>query len=278
MARAYAAATGAERARAREAMLTADAPDPARVLVGDAPRVRLREMSGEEIRYLAGRYADRRRWDELWTFVRDLHSQDSSVPCTVWVGRDEPVRSVGVEIPKHLIALLEKSAAPALSRPLSGREGVGVLLAIFLTRLCDDFSTDRPTDGARLGVVLAYRSPSARPGPVDAGRRLRTPHVQQLPAPLKSSVPLPWPPAPAVIGSAARRTVALTGWTGCQISVELSPTLADRFAGRLKPHRASGNRFSLFRPLRSPVLASPVFRQGASALVKEDRELQRRSR
>jgi hypothetical protein len=72
LALAYAAATADERAHARAAMLTAGDFDLVRVIVGDAPRARLGELSDEELRYLAERHAERREWDELWTFVQDL--------------------------------------------------------------------------------------------------------------------------------------------------------------------------------------------------------------
>ncbi|OLT36508.1 hypothetical protein BJF79_31135 [Actinomadura sp. CNU-125] len=80
----YAAATGAERAQAREAMLGAGELDLVRVIVGGRAPLptgtgtasrrgsRIGEVSAEEIRYLAERLADRREWDELWTFVRDF--------------------------------------------------------------------------------------------------------------------------------------------------------------------------------------------------------------
>ncbi|MGC5282005.1 helix-turn-helix domain-containing protein [Actinomadura citrea] len=85
----------------------------------------------------------------------DLHGQSSSQPCTVQVGRrDQLVRCVGVEIPKDLLALPRKSADRAIDRPLSAREGVGALLAGFLTRLSADTTAYRATDGPRLGAVL----------------------------------------------------------------------------------------------------------------------------
>ncbi|MBE1530560.1 PQQ-binding-like beta-propeller repeat protein [Actinomadura algeriensis] len=70
LALAYAAAPDAERARVREAMLTAGELDLVHVIAGDR-RNRLASMGDEEARYLAERLADRREWDELWTFVQD---------------------------------------------------------------------------------------------------------------------------------------------------------------------------------------------------------------
>lgn len=86
----------------------------------------------------------------------DLHSQNSSQPCTVRVGRNaQAVAFVGVEMPKDLLALPRRSADRAVDRRLSGREGVGALLGGFLTRLCSDTDAYLATDGPRLGAVLA---------------------------------------------------------------------------------------------------------------------------
>ncbi|GAA4336243.1 helix-turn-helix domain-containing protein [Actinomadura luteofluorescens] len=100
----------------------------------------------------------RARWDDREAEYRpyDLHGQNSWRPCTVQVGRnDQIVRCVGVEIPRDLVALPRGSADRAISRPLSAREGVGALLAGFLTRLSADTSGYRATDGPRLGAVLS---------------------------------------------------------------------------------------------------------------------------
>ncbi|MBE1530561.1 hypothetical protein [Actinomadura algeriensis] len=69
LALAYAAASKAERARVREAMLTAGELDLVRVITGD--RARLSSMTDDEARYLAERLAHRHEWDELWTLVQD---------------------------------------------------------------------------------------------------------------------------------------------------------------------------------------------------------------
>lgn len=103
----------------------------------------------------------------------DLHSQNSSQPCTVWVGRgDQAVTSVGVEVPKDLLALPRRSADRAIGRPLSGHEGVGALLAGLLTRLCADTGAYLPTDGPRLGAVLADLASALFAHTVDADREL----------------------------------------------------------------------------------------------------------
>ncbi|GGV01166.1 hypothetical protein GCM10010182_18300 [Actinomadura cremea] len=63
----YAAAPDGERARIRDAMLTAGELDLVHVVAGD----RLAQMGEEEARYLAERLAARREWDDLWTLVQD---------------------------------------------------------------------------------------------------------------------------------------------------------------------------------------------------------------
>lgn len=103
----------------------------------------------------------------------DLHSQNSSQPCTIQVGRgDRRVRCVGVEIPKDLLALPRGRADRAVGRPLSGREGIGALLAGFLIRLSSDTSAYRATDGPRLGTVLADLASALFAHTLDAEREL----------------------------------------------------------------------------------------------------------
>ncbi|MBE1530555.1 hypothetical protein [Actinomadura algeriensis] len=72
LALAYAAAPDAVRARVRAALPAANDLDLVRVIVGNDRRARIGELEGGEARYLAERLADRREWDELWTFVQDL--------------------------------------------------------------------------------------------------------------------------------------------------------------------------------------------------------------
>ncbi|MWA02935.1 helix-turn-helix domain-containing protein [Actinomadura sp. LD22] len=103
----------------------------------------------------------------------DLHSQSSSQPCTVQVGRPgQTVRCVGVEIPKDLLALPRKSADRATGRPLSARKGVGALLAGFVTGLIADTAGYRAADGPRLGAVLADLASALFAHSLDAGRSL----------------------------------------------------------------------------------------------------------
>ncbi|MFB6566891.1 AraC-like ligand-binding domain-containing protein [Streptomyces noursei] len=99
----------------------------------------------------------------------DLHVNDSSVPWEIHTGRS-PATSVGVEVPKALLPLPRHAAADRIPRRVSTREGIGALLAQFLTQLNADTSCYRPSDGPRLGRVLqgcAHGHNGARdsPGP-----------------------------------------------------------------------------------------------------------------
>ncbi|WP_257980582.1 helix-turn-helix domain-containing protein [Streptomyces sp. CB02959] len=83
----------------------------------------------------------------------DLHINDSSVPWEVRTGR-APVTAVGVEIPKALLPLEGGLAVRRLPGRMPAHEGIGALLAQFLTQLISDTTPYQPTDGARLGSVL----------------------------------------------------------------------------------------------------------------------------
>jgi AraC-like DNA-binding protein len=82
-----------------------------------------------------------------------LYIVDSSLPCDSQVVEGQVV-GIGVEIPKALLPLPHNRAGRLLGRSLSGREGIGGLLAGFLTRLVRDTSIYQLSDGPRLGTVL----------------------------------------------------------------------------------------------------------------------------
>jgi AraC-like DNA-binding protein len=67
----------------------------------------------------------------------------------------ETVSCVGVEVPKAFLQLPGAGIGGVVGRPISGRDGMGALLADFLTRVVRDTSTYRRTDGARLGTLAA---------------------------------------------------------------------------------------------------------------------------
>ncbi|MEU1668209.1 helix-turn-helix domain-containing protein [Streptomyces sparsogenes] len=85
----------------------------------------------------------------------DMHVMDSSRPTEIHVlDGPEPARMVGLDVPKALLPLPVGHIDRLLARRLSGHEGIGALLAGFLTRLIQDTASYRPSDGPRLEVVL----------------------------------------------------------------------------------------------------------------------------
>ncbi|MGW0705998.1 AraC family transcriptional regulator [Streptomyces sp. NPDC002643] len=85
--------------------------------------------------------------------MQDFHISCSSVAFDVRTGAD-PVTMVGVEIPRSLVALPARKANRVIGSRLSGRDGIGALLAQFLTQLAADTVPYRPSDAARLGTVV----------------------------------------------------------------------------------------------------------------------------
>ncbi|WP_435604721.1 helix-turn-helix domain-containing protein [Streptomyces sp. bgisy130] len=63
------------------------------------------------------------------------------------------VSGTGLFVPRQLLPLPENAIDGLLMRRLSGREGVGALLAQFLTQVARDSGSYRPDDGPRLGTV-----------------------------------------------------------------------------------------------------------------------------
>ncbi len=83
----------------------------------------------------------------------DLLIHDSSAPWGIRT-TGEPVATVGVEVPKSLLPLPHGTADRTIARPIPAREGMGGLLAQFLTQLSADTTAYQPSDGPRLGTVL----------------------------------------------------------------------------------------------------------------------------
>jgi AraC-like DNA-binding protein len=95
----------------------------------------------------AGREAVHRR--------HDLYVIDSSLPFDAYVANDrQTIRGIGVEIPKALLRLPGVGVGELLGHQMSGREGIGALLAQFLTRLAADSGSHQPSDGPQLGQVV----------------------------------------------------------------------------------------------------------------------------
>ncbi|WP_244419678.1 helix-turn-helix domain-containing protein [Streptomyces hygroscopicus] len=83
----------------------------------------------------------------------DLLINSSSLPNDVHsIGA--PVSTVALEIPKALVPLPRDVARRLVGVPVSAREGMGALLARFLTQLTEDTTSYQPADGPRLGAVL----------------------------------------------------------------------------------------------------------------------------
>ncbi|GAA0304293.1 helix-turn-helix domain-containing protein [Streptomyces turgidiscabies] len=88
--------------------------------------------------------------------AHDLHLADSSRPYDFRptdARERRVVRGVGLDIPKALLPLPPHRIGELLNRRLSGREGVGALLAGFLTGLDRQADTLQPSDAPRLGTV-----------------------------------------------------------------------------------------------------------------------------
>ncbi|WP_198287059.1 helix-turn-helix domain-containing protein [Frankia sp. QA3] len=83
----------------------------------------------------------------------DFHTNDSSRPYEIWTGQG-PISSVGIEIPKALLPIPGNKVDQVIGQHMSGRAGIGALLAQFLTTLAADAGHYQPTDGPRLGTVL----------------------------------------------------------------------------------------------------------------------------
>ncbi|NGO15545.1 helix-turn-helix domain-containing protein, partial [Streptomyces sp. HC44] len=82
----------------------------------------------------------------------DFHANDSSRPSEMWTGQG--LRIVGIEVPKAHLSLPRSRVDQAIGPRMSGREGVGALLAQFLTQITDNTDQYAPSDAPRLGTVL----------------------------------------------------------------------------------------------------------------------------
>ncbi|MHC3467995.1 hypothetical protein ACYF6T_04700 [Streptomyces sp. 7R007] len=82
----------------------------------------------------------------------DIHTNSCSTEYEIRTGRD-PFGIVGVELPRTQVALPARRADEAVGRVVSGREGVGALLAQFPIQPAADVTPYRPQDAARLGTV-----------------------------------------------------------------------------------------------------------------------------
>ncbi|MFJ3794237.1 AraC family transcriptional regulator [Kitasatospora sp. NPDC090091] len=103
--------------------------------------------------------------------VFDYHTSDTSRSFELCTG-PEPFEVIGVEIPKALIPLPPRAADQVIGKRISARDGMGALLATFLTQLAADSHSYQPADGPRLSTVLADLIASLFAGVLDADRSL----------------------------------------------------------------------------------------------------------
>ncbi|MFF3193804.1 helix-turn-helix domain-containing protein [Streptomyces misionensis] len=85
----------------------------------------------------------------------DLCVLDSSRPfdCLA-IGRAHPVESVGVVVPKEMLAPAGNAVNKLVGHPISGREGFGSLLAQFLVGITTGAGSFKSSDGPRLGGIV----------------------------------------------------------------------------------------------------------------------------
>ncbi|MGW1751337.1 helix-turn-helix domain-containing protein [Streptomyces sp. NPDC002092] len=103
--------------------------------------------------------------------IDDIHTNSSSRSYDISTGPD-PVTLIGIEIPRALVALPAHRADQVIGRRMSGREGVGALLAQFLVQLVSDTAPYQPLDAPRLGTVVADLVTTVFAHALDADRQL----------------------------------------------------------------------------------------------------------
>ncbi|MEU9481890.1 helix-turn-helix domain-containing protein [Streptomyces sp. NPDC048191] len=85
--------------------------------------------------------------------IDDFHVNCSSRSYEISTGPD-PVTIIGVEIPRAAVELPADRAYGVVGQRISGRDGMGALLAGLLVRLVSDTSSYRAADAERLGRVV----------------------------------------------------------------------------------------------------------------------------
>ncbi|MFG3016822.1 helix-turn-helix domain-containing protein [Streptomyces cinerochromogenes] len=92
---------------------------------------------------------------------------------------EDTVLGTGLFIPRKLLPLPENAVDSLMMRRLSGREGIGALLAQFLTHVSRDSGSYRPEDGPRLGSVAVDLLSALFAHAIDAGDSLPPESHQQ---------------------------------------------------------------------------------------------------
>jgi AraC-like DNA-binding protein len=110
----------------------------------------------------------------------DFHVIDSSRPFELRAHSARgPISCVGIEVPKRVLSLPGGQADQVIGRPISGREGIGALLAGFLTQVTADTSHYRPADGPRLEVVATDLLSALLAHVIEGDDRHLTPDAQR---------------------------------------------------------------------------------------------------
>jgi AraC-like DNA-binding protein len=91
----------------------------------------------------------------------------------------DTILGTGLLIPRRLLPLPENAIDSLIMRRLSGREGIGALLAQFLTQVTRDSGSYRPDDGPRLGMVAVDLLSALFAHALDAGNSLPPESHQQ---------------------------------------------------------------------------------------------------
>lgn len=120
--------------------------------------------------------------------IDDFHVNCSSRSYDISTGPD-PVTIIGVEIPRAAVGVPAGRADQVVGRRISGREGMGALLAGLLVQLAGDTSSYRAADAERLGTVVTDLVTAVFAHALDAERGLPPEtHARTLTLRIKSFV------------------------------------------------------------------------------------------
>ncbi len=109
---------------------------------------------------------------EITYGVEEFHTTSTSMPYEVWTGPRQTTM-ISVEIPRALLPLPSHLADRVPGHHLSAREGLGALLAQFLTQVTADTSLYQPADAPRLGAILTDLVAALFAHTVEADNRLQ---------------------------------------------------------------------------------------------------------
>lgn len=84
----------------------------------------------------------------------DLVVYSSSMPFDAWVATNDLAASVVAQIPRAMVPIPQEKVDRLLAVPLPGREGLGDVLARFLTHLATDADLQRSAGHLHLGDIL----------------------------------------------------------------------------------------------------------------------------